>query len=213
MGEMIRGFLWAIVIVVLFWQVVLRVLSKIGVKGPCPATLAWILFNPLRRRQVSQLLDRVGLQPGERVLELGPGPGVFTLGAARRLGPEGTLIAVDLQAKMIEKLERRLRETDLTNVETHVADAYDLPLKDAEVDRIFLITVLPEIPDKQRALRELWRVVRPGGLLSVTEQFLDPDYPLSRTTARWVESIGFEMVERHGSWWTYTLNFRRPAQA
>jgi len=93
-----------------------------------------------------------------------------------------------------------------------VADAYDLPLNAAEVDRIFLITVLPEIPDKERALRELWRVLRPGGLLSVTEQFLDPDYPLSGTTARWVESTGFETVERHGGWWTYTLNFRKPEQ-
>ncbi len=210
MGELIVNVLWVIAIVVFFWQVVLRVISKIGVRGPCPATLSWILFNPLRRRHVSQLLDRVGLQPGERVLELGPGPGVFTLNAALRLGPEGTLIAVDIQAKMIAKLERRLREAGLTNVETHVADAYDLPLNDAEVDRTFLITVLPEIPEKERALRELWRVLRPGGLLSVTEQFMDPDYPFPGTTAHWVESTGFEMVERHGTWWTYTLNFRKP---
>jgi len=114
--EVIVNVLWVIAIVVFFWQVVLRVISKIGVRGPCPATLAWILFNPLRRRQVSELLDRIGLQPGERVLELGPGAGVFTLNAARRLAPEGTLIAVDIQAKMIAKLERRLREADLSNV-------------------------------------------------------------------------------------------------
>jgi hypothetical protein len=78
----------------------------------------------------------------------------------------------------------------LANVETHVSDAYHLPLDDESVDRAFLVTVLPEIPNRQRALAELRRVLRSpkpaegklGGVLSITEEFLDPDYPPTATS-------------------------------
>ena len=112
---------------------------------------------------------------------------------------------------MIAAVEKKAREAGLTNVETHVASAYDLPLEDGSVDRAFLVTVLPEIPDRHRALRELYRVLKPGGVLSITEEFLDPDYPLARTTIRWAREAGFELAERHGNWFAYTLNFRKPA--
>ena len=155
------------------------------------------------------VLDRVGIRPGERVLELGPGPGAFTVDAARRAGPEGRLIAVDIQPAMIVQLERRIREAGLTNVETHVAGAYDLPLESESVERAFLVTVLPEIPDQDRALAELWRVIKPGGQLSITEEFIDPDYPLPFETIRRVEAAGFKLVQRFGNLCVYTINFRR----
>jgi ubiquinone/menaquinone biosynthesis C-methylase UbiE len=104
-----------------------------------------------------------------------------------------------------------VQQAGLANVETHIASAHDLPLETGSVDRAFLVTVLPEIPDRGRALAELWRVLKPGGVLSVTEEFLDPDYPLARTTIRWVQEAGFTLEERYGNWFSYTLNFRRAA--
>ena len=193
-----------------FWLVVIRALAKLNGGEPCPYALAWLVDNPVRRRYMGPVLDRIGIRPGERVLELGPGPGAFTVRAARRTEPGGSLVAVDIQPKMIAALEQRVQEADLTNVETRVASAYELPLEDESVDRAFLVTVLPEIPDRGRALVELRRVLKPGGVLSVTEEFLDPDYPLARTTVRWAEEAGFELAERHGNWWVYTLNFRKP---
>ena len=154
-------------------------------------------------------LNRAGLRAGETVLELGPGPGAFTVDAAQRVGPEGRLIAVDIQPEMIAQVKARVREAALANVETHVASAYDLPVDDGTVDRAFLITVLPEIPDPVRGLREVHRVLKPGGIVSTTEEFLDPDYPRRVTAIAWAEAAGFELAERHGSWWTYTLNFRK----
>jgi ubiquinone/menaquinone biosynthesis C-methylase UbiE len=165
------------------------------------------LDNPIRRRWVPTILDNVGIQPGECVLELGPGPGVFTVEAARRVEPEGRLIAVDIQPEMIAQVEERVSEAGLTNVEIHVANAYDLPLDDASVDRAFLVTVLPEIPDQARALAELRRVLKAGGLLSVTEEFLDPDYPFVFQTIRCVEAAGFALEHRFGNFWRYTVNF------
>jgi len=198
---------------IFFWLFPLKLLSRLAARfghaSPCPASLSWLVNNPVRRRYMRPILDRVGICPGECVLELGPGPGAFTVDAARRVGPEGRLIAVDIQPEMIAQVEKRVREAGLSNVETHVADAYDLPLDDASVDRAFLVTVLPEIPDQARALAELHRVLKPGGLLSITEEFPDPDYPFAFETIRRVEAAGFNLERRFGNWWRYTLNFRR----
>jgi ubiquinone/menaquinone biosynthesis C-methylase UbiE len=196
-----------------FWLVVMKIISRVtaafGVSGPCPAALSWLVDNPVRHRAVPRLLDRVGIRPGERVLELGPGPGAFTVEAARRAGPGGRLIAVDIQPRMIAQVEARVRRAGLTNVETHVASAHSLPLPDASVDRAFLITVLQEIPDPNRALAELHRVLTLEGVLSIGEAFPDPDYPFAWETIRRVEAAGFRLTERHGNFWEYTLNFRR----
>ena len=187
-----------------------RLAARMGRSMPCPSALAWMLDNPFRRRFKRETLDRVGIRPGERVLELGPGPGAFTVDAARRVGPEGRLIAVDIQPKMIALVEARVREAGLDNVAMHVRSAYDLPLENDSVDRAFLITVLPEIPDQMRALAELRRVLKPGGVLSVTEQFTDPDYRFPFETLRTVEAAGFHREQWHGSLWAYTINFWVP---
>lgn len=199
--------------IVFFWLFPLKVLARLahryGHSVPCPWSLAWLVNNPVRRRYMRPVLDRVGIRPGERVLELGPGPGTFTLDAARRVGPAGRIIAVDIQPQMIAQVERRVREAGLTNVETHVASAYELPLEDASVDRAFLVTVLPEIPDQGRALAELHRVLKPGGVLSITEEFADPHYPFPSETIRRIEAAGFRLQQRFGNWWIYTLNFAK----
>ncbi|MBN2085736.1 MAG: methyltransferase domain-containing protein [Anaerolineales bacterium] len=196
------------------WLVVLKVFSRLasrqGYSPPCPASFGWIVNNPVRRRYMRPILDRVGIRTGECVLELGPGPGAFSLDAARMLGESGRLIAVDIQPAMIAQLEQRAREAGLRNIETRVAGAYDLPLADASVDRAFLVTVLPEIPDRARALGELRRVLKPGGTLSITEEFLDPDYLFAPETIRLVESAGFRLAQRYGGLWVYTLNFSAP---
>ena len=143
--------LWIVLILagglLFFWlfplKLVSRLAARFGHSSPCPAALSWLVDNPLRRRYMRPVLERIGIRPGEQVLELGPGPGTFTAGAAVRARPEGRLIAVDIQPKMIAQVERRAQEAGLTNVETHVASAHHLPLDDRSVDRAFLITVLP----------------------------------------------------------------------
>ena len=201
--------------IVLFWLFPLKLLSRLmdrlGMSAPCPAALAWLVDSPVRRRYMSEIIDRVGVQPGEHILELGPGPGAFTVKAARRLGTEGRLTAVDIQPKMIAMVERRARENGLDNVDARVASAYDMPLDDESVDRAFLVTVLPEIPDQERAPRELRRVLRPGGLLSITEEFYDPDYRFASETIRRIEASGFRLEARFGNFWVYTVNFRKIA--
>lgn len=200
---------------VFFWlfplKLIARLAARLGASSPCPASLSWLVDNALRRRYMGPVLGRIGIRPGDKVLELGPGPGAFTLGAAELVGPAGRLVAVDIQPEMIEQVVTRIRAAGLRNVETHVASAYELPLEDESLDVAFLVTVLPEIPDRTRALAELHRVMREGGLLSITEEFYDPDYLFASEVVRLVESAGFRLEQRFGGFLVYTLNFRKVA--
>jgi SAM-dependent methyltransferase len=213
------GLLWVLLGItsglLFFWLFPLKLLSRLaarfGKSAPCPASLAWLVDNPIRRYYMRAVLDRVGIRPGERVLELGPGPGTLTVEAARRVGPAGQLIAVDIQPRMIAQMQERVRGAGLINVEPCVADACQLPLDDASVDRAFLIAVLPEIPDQAGALAELHRILKPHGSLSITEEFLDPDYVFAFETIRRAEAAGFKLDQRSGSFLLYTLNFREEA--
>ena len=200
--------------VLLYFFVGLKVQSRLAAAldrpRACPAAFSWVLERPRRiHQEVPQVLDRIELYPGERVLEVGCGPGVYTVQAAPRLKPDGQLIALDLQREMVERASERVREAGLDNVEFYVADAHQLPLEDASVDRAFLVGVLPEVPDPQAALAELHRVLRSGGILSISEGFFDPDYRFAFETIRQVQQAGFEWVERFGNFWQYTVNFRK----
>jgi arsenite methyltransferase len=215
-----RKLLWAMTKILggllLYFFVGLKVQSRLtaALNKPraCPAACAWVLERRRRiRKEVPQVLDRIGLRPGERVLEVGCGPGVYTVQAAPRLQPDGKLIAVDLQREMLDRASVRIRDANLHNVEFHVGDAHHLPLENASVDRAFLVGVLPEIPEPQGALAELGRVLRPEGILSVSEGFFDPDYRFAFETIRQVQQAGFELVGQFGNWWHYTVNFRKAA--
>ena len=155
------------------------------------------------------MLDRIGLRPSTTVLEIGPGVGTFTVPAAQRIRPGGKLVAVDIQLGMIRKLDRRLQEAHATNVAACLADACDLPLRAKSVDHVFLIAALPEIPDRDRALAEIHRVLKPTGVLSISEDFLDPDYPFQSETICLVKGAGYTLSQRFGGVWLYTLNFRK----
>ncbi|TET22573.1 MAG: methyltransferase domain-containing protein [Candidatus Stahlbacteria bacterium] len=81
----------------------------------------------------------------------------------------------------------------------------------AFLDLVYMITVLQEIPDRHRALLEAHRVLKPGGILAITEFFPDPDYPLKRTTVRLALSAGFTKDAVEGSFFNYTARFVKAA--
>ncbi len=197
-------FLWLV-----FVETVVR-LARRYVHFPVPPFVGVFLSSPLRRalQPPAQVVDWMDIQTGMQVMELGPGPGTFTLEAARRAGATGRVHAVDIQPKMIARLERTLRESGVENVTPKVASAYELPMPGASVDRVFMVTVLSEIPDRQRALHEIRRVLKPNGRLAIGEFFPDPDYPRRQTVIGWCRQAGFELVSRHGSFWHYVLVFK-----
>jgi SAM-dependent methyltransferase len=190
-------------------QVVLRLVRRY-VKFPAPPFLSVILQSPLRRalQPPSDVIDMIDIHAGMQVVEVGPGPGTFTVEAAQRAWPGGHIYAVDIQPEMLLRLERTLRESGITNTTTHMSSAYILPVPDHSIDRLFLVTVLAEIPDKQRALAEFRRVLKPTGLLGVAEFLLDPDYPWPRTVRAWCEAAGYRPYNQAISPLHYVLTFR-----
>jgi ubiquinone/menaquinone biosynthesis C-methylase UbiE len=113
-------------------------------------------------------------QPGERVLEVGPGTGYYALPVAGWLAPDGRLDVLDVQQEMLDHTMQRAGEQGIDNISPTLADARSLPYADDTFDAAYLVTVLGEIPDQGAALRELRRVVKPSGRIVVGELFGDP---------------------------------------
>ncbi|MCL4534660.1 MAG: class I SAM-dependent methyltransferase [Bacteroidetes bacterium] len=178
---------------------------------PCPSQLSWMLddrlLGPLRFTHTE--LDRIGPRPGQRVLEIGPGPGRLLVPAADRVLPGGEVVGLELQPGMIEKLQARAHKTGVRNLSVVQGDAADAHFPSETFDLVFMVTVLGEIPDRAAALSRAYEVLKPGGVLSVTEIFSDPHYQSKSTVQRLAEAQGFHLVGIYGRWYHYTANFSK----
>ncbi len=212
-----RGLVTLLAILALY-QIVIRVLAKVfrrWIQVPAPAVLGYVLHNRFRYRLQPpvEVIRRSGIEPGMRVLDLGCGSGALALPLADFVGEQGGVIAMDLQSPMLQQLTSRMAPMDFHRILPVQASAYALPLANASVDACVMSSVLQEIPDRQRALREVGRVLKPGGILAVTEMLIDPDYPFKSTTVRLGEEAGFEVEAVEGPFWNYTVRFRKTPAA
>ena len=180
-------------------------------KFPMPEFAANVIDNPLRRRiqPPDETAVRHGIEPGMTVLDVGPGNGTYTLGTARRVGEGGRVFAVDIEPKMIARVEKRLMQEGVTNVEARVADVFDLPFEDGYFDVVYMIAVINEIPAPERVMKEFHRVLKPEGTLVFSELLLDPDYPLPSTLEKWGSAAGFKPKKKLGNFFYYTLIFEK----
>jgi len=197
-------------------QVIIRIVRKVW-HFPAPAFIGRFLDSDVRRamQPPDELIARSGVRAGMKVLEVGCGSGAYTTFVARALGPEGEVAALDIQPAMLRQLEAKLAKPayqDIHNITLHEASAYDLPFEDGTLDLVYMVTVFPEIPERARALAEVLRVLKPGGLLAITELLFDPDYPLMRTTVKQGEQASFVVDAALGNLWTYTVRFKKPLE-
>lgn len=142
-------------------------------------------------------------EPGERLLEIGPGTGYYTLDMAEWVGPEGTVEIFDLQQEFLDHTGRRAAEHGLANVVPTQGDATALPFDDDSIDAVVLTAVLGEIPDQGAALREIHRVLKPGGRLVVGELFGDPHFTTRSSLERQASEGGLAWESHSGNWFGY----------
>jgi ubiquinone/menaquinone biosynthesis C-methylase UbiE len=164
----------------------------------CPYGQRFLIEAPHPLITRGRLREALAPRPGETVLEVGPGTGYYTLPVAEWLAPEGTLHIFDLQQEMLDHAMRRATERGLRNLEPRQGDARRLPYGDDTFDAAYLVTVLGEIPDQEAALRELARVLKPGGRLVVGELAADPHMVREKRLRERGERAGLRFERRVG---------------
>ena len=190
-----------------------QIFSNAFGRGVFPHQMSWFLDLPGRGLIMSArtVASRLPVNPDAHVMEVGPGSGYYSAAVARRV-PAGTLALVDIQPEMLEKASRRLRAAGITNFTTHVPTSEVLPFGDATFDAMFMVTVFGEIEGRDAFLAEARRVLKPGGVLSITEHHPDPDFEPKAAVAAHVERFGFVVQSTVGWRWAYTLNAVRPEE-
>lgn len=180
-------------------------------RGVFPHELSFFLELPWRKMMLSpqKLAARLALaDTTSHVLEVGAGSGFYSATIARRI-PAGRLELLDLQPEMLRKARQKIEAQGLSNVGYTLADASLLPFTDNSFDAIVLVAVLGEISNRTAFLRESRRVLKPGGVLSISEHLPDPDFSSYARVKSLVEKEGFAVFRRYGVKWSYTVNFRK----
>lgn len=193
-------------------QIAIRIIKRFYKLSP-PPFMGRFLDSDFRRKlqPPDKLIDRSGIKEGMHVLEVGCGSGAFTTFVARAVGIKGEVYALDIQPGMLMQLKEKLsrpENRDIRNTTLIEGDANKLPFDDNLFDLVYAITVLQEIPGKNKVLKEIKRVLKPGGILAVTEFLPDPDYPLKSTTIRLGEEAGLILDKVEGNLWHYTVRFK-----
>jgi ubiquinone/menaquinone biosynthesis C-methylase UbiE len=204
---LITGF----ILIIFFACVVVRLVRRYR-KFPIPAAFTSLIDNPWRRRIVqkpSTVAAQAYLKPGMTVVEIGPGKGSYTIEFAKYVLPSGKVYAVDISEKVINRLKQRIIKEEIHNIIAKIDNAHAFSFEDESVDRVIAIACLPEIPDPVNVLREIRRILKPDGLVSLSELAPDPDYPRRKTEKRWAKEAGFELHSEFGNWFVYQLNFRK----
>ena len=175
---------------------------------PFPYSLRWALAKEppyLTRKRLCQFLAP---QPGERILEIGPGTGMFSIPVARLLEPGGTLDVFEVQQVMLDHTMRVAAEENVYNIVPTRGDASRLPYPEDTFDAAFMVTVLGEIPNQEAALGELHRVLKPGGRLVIGEFVIDWHGVRLGSLRRRAEHQGLSFEEQLGFPITYFARFR-----
>ena len=163
---------------------------------------AFFLGNPLRRLTMNpfKVLTRIGVRKGLDILEIGCGPGYFTVPAAK-MAEGGNVYTLDLSPLMIKNVEKKVNKHGLNNIITITSVASDTGLDDESIDLIFCIDVLSDVIDVDSTLKEMHRILKPDGILSVYEPhagFERGAWKPERSIKELTDTGLFTLIERDG---------------
>ena len=176
-------------------------------RGVFPHQMAWFLDLPGRGVIMSAqtVAERLPIKPDAQVLEIGPGSGYYSVAVAKRI-PQGVLTLLDIQQEMLQTRATKLKAAGISNFLTPQSDGKSLPFVDNSFDALFMVTVFGEIEAQASFLAEAARVLKPGGVLSITEHHPDPDFETAEQVAATLQRHGFVPLQKLGWRWAYTLN-------
>jgi ubiquinone/menaquinone biosynthesis C-methylase UbiE len=173
-----------------------------------PGAMIRALEDPSRDayQKPDQVVEALGLRPGEVVADIGAGTGYFALRFARAVGDKGRVFAVDISPEMIRHMNHRIRDEGVNNVVTVLADPDDPLLPDASVDWFVIVDTWHHIEDQEAYLQRMKRMLRPGGHVAhidFQKRDLPVGPPLSMKIARedlvrQMQAAGFRLQREHG---------------
>lgn len=170
-------------------------------------SIVWLLLIDAADRLTKKLL---ALQPGMNVIDVGCGSGRLTIQLAELVGPTGSVLGIDMKAGKIQRAEQRTQALGIKNLCFEQAGAGEDKLPSQHFDRAVLSAVLGEMPNREAALTEIFQALKPAGILSVTEGFLDPHHQSKEQVRHLAQAVGF--VEENGASnrWLFTINLLKP---
>jgi ubiquinone/menaquinone biosynthesis C-methylase UbiE len=162
----------------------------------CPVERAGALDNSLRRLiQNPKRILRKYLKAGDKVLDLGCGPGFFTIGIAQLVGESGLVYAADIQEGMLDKVREKIISYHLRNIQVHKCEESTINLNDT-VDFILAFYMVHELPDQDRTFSELKRMLNPNGKVLIIEpNFRVTNQDFQNMIVR-LEKVGFKIIKK-----------------
>ncbi len=163
-----------------------------GHKMVCPWWLCFTFDNPLRKllHNPETILSPY-VRPGSTAIDIGPGMGYFTIPLARLVGPTGCVIAIDVQAKMLEALASRARRSGVSErIQPYLASPDSLG-NQPKADFVIAFWMVHEVPDQRKFLTEIFGFLKPGGLFLLAEPILHVSKKSFLRTVQTANEIGF----------------------
>jgi ubiquinone/menaquinone biosynthesis C-methylase UbiE len=180
---------------------------------PCPASIGWLveMENPIARVTRSErVVAQLAVRPGATVADIGCGPGRVTIPLARAVGPDGEVIALDLQPEMLAKVAAKADRNRLSNIRLVQGDAHE-QLPDASLDAAVAVMALGEMPRPQEVFTRLQSALRTDGRLLVAESVFDPHFVSRKKATEYARRAGFHEKEWVGTVWAYSIVFEKRA--
>ena len=171
-------------------------MRKEGTNRVCPVEHAGILENPLRRLlQNPKKILAPFLEKGMTILDLGCGPGFFTIEMAKMLDNSCKIIAADLQEGMLEKVSQKIKGTQFEqSIELHLCQSYRIGIKE-KVDFILAFYLIHEVTDQDSLFEELKSILKPNGKIFIVEPCFHVSRESFEVVLNKIKSFGFDIVE------------------
>jgi ubiquinone/menaquinone biosynthesis C-methylase UbiE len=194
---------------------VARKAGKMAEQHVCPWWLGYTFLGPVRNWTTGRPEELFAgyVKEGMTVLEPGPAMGFFTLPLAKMVGPKGHVIAVDIQRKMLEVLERRARKAGLQErIETRLVKADCMGLDDlnGKVDFALAFAMAHEVPSAADFFKRVWAAMKPGKFLFLAEPRGHVSEEQFERELEAAQAVGFALVDRPRVRRSYAVVLKRP---
>ncbi|MFB0526883.1 MAG: arsenite methyltransferase [bacterium] len=138
------------------------------------------------------------IRKGETILDIGSGGGLDVFLASRKVGPEGKVIGLDMTEQMVEKARQNAIKGNYKNVEFKLGEVEDIPVKDNSIDLVMSNCVINLVPDKEKAYREIYRILKPSGRFVISDVVTEKelDEVIRNNPEKLVACVGGALTEK-----------------